>query len=47
VPTAKVIKLYEIDKSTIKISGSIQESARIANVIKGLKADIVIAAQSD
>jgi len=47
VPSAKVIKLYEIDKSTIKISGSIQESVRIAGVIKGLKADIVIAAQTD
>jgi hypothetical protein len=47
VPSAKVIKLYEIDKSTIKISGSVAESARIAQVIKGLHADIVIAAQSD
>ncbi len=47
VPSAKVIKLYEIDKSTIKISGSANESARIAEVIKGLKADIVIASQAD
>jgi hypothetical protein len=47
VPTAKVIKLYEVDKSTIKISGSAQEAIRIAEVIKGLKADIVIAAQAD
>jgi len=47
VPTVKVIKLYEVDKSTIKISGSVQESARIAQVIKGLKADLVIAAQTD
>lgn len=47
VPTAKVIKLYEVDKSTIKISGSAKESARIAEVIKGLKADIVIATQAD
>lgn len=46
-PTAKVIKLYEVDKSTIKISGSAKEAARIADVIKGLKADIVIAAQTD
>src|ERR1035437_11041388 len=36
VPSAKVIKLYEIDKTTIKISGSAQEAARIAKVIKGL-----------
>ena len=47
VPTAKVIKLYEVDKTTNEISGSNQESARIAKVIKDLKADIVIAAQSD
>jgi hypothetical protein len=47
VPAAKVIKLYEIDKTTIKISGSVQESARIAKVIKDLKADVVIAAQTD
>jgi hypothetical protein len=47
IPSAKVIKLYEVDKSTIKISGSVGESARIAKVIKGLKADIVIASQTD
>lgn len=47
VPTAKVIKLYEVDKSTIKISGSAKESVRIAEVIKELKADIVIASQAD
>ena len=47
VPTAKVIKLYEVDKTTNEISGSNQESARIAQVIKDLKADIVIAAYSD
>ena len=47
LPSAKVIKLYEVDKSTVKISGSNAESARIAQVIKGLKADIVIASQAD
>lgn len=47
VPSANVIKLYDVDKSTIKISGSVKESARIAQVIKGLKADIVIASQAD
>ena len=47
VPSAKVIKLYEVDKSTNKISGNLAESARIAQVIKGMKADIVIAAQTD
>jgi hypothetical protein len=47
VPSAKVIKLYEVDKSTNKISGNLAESTRIAQVIKGLGADIVIAAQTD
>ncbi len=47
IPSVKVVKLYELDKSTIKISGSNQESARIAGVIKGLKADLVIASQAD
>jgi hypothetical protein len=47
VPSAKVIKLYEVDKSTVKISGAIAESTRIAQVIKGLKADIVIGSQAD
>ena len=47
VPSAKVIKVYELDKSTIKQSGSTAEAARIANVIKGLKADLVIASQAD
>ena len=47
IPSVKVVKLYEVDKSTIKISGSMEESTRIAKVIKGLKADIVIGAQAD
>ncbi len=46
-PTTKVIKLYEVDKSTVEISGSIKEAIRIAKVIKDLKADIVIGAQCD
>jgi hypothetical protein len=47
LPSAKVIKIYEADKSTVKISGANAESARIAKVIKDLKADIVIASQAD
>ncbi len=47
LPSAKVIKIYDVDKSTIKISGSNAESARIAKVIKDLKAHIVIASQAD
>jgi hypothetical protein len=47
VPSAKVIKLYELDKSTVRTSSSNAESLRIANVIKGMKADLVIASQAD
>jgi hypothetical protein len=47
VPGAKVVKLYEVDKSTVKISGSNAESARIAKVIKELKGDLVIGSQAD
>lgn len=47
VPSAKVIKLYEVDKSTVRTSGSSAESLRIAKVIKEMKADLVIASQAD
>lgn len=47
VPSAKVIKLYELDKSTVRTSSSNAESLRIANLIKGMKADVVIASQAD
>jgi hypothetical protein len=47
MPGAKVIKVYDLDTSTVKISGSNAESARIAKVIKDLKADIVIGSQAD
>ena len=47
VPTAKIIKLYDIDKSTVKISGAASESVRIAKVIQGLHADLVIGSQAD
>jgi len=47
VPSAKVVKLYEIDKSSNKIAGSMEESNRIAQEIKDLKADLVIGSQAD
>jgi len=47
VPSAKVIKLYEVDPTTNKIAGSMDESIRIAKTIKGLKADLVIGSQAD
>jgi hypothetical protein len=47
VPTAKVIKLYEIDRSTISQSGSLEDSARLAGVVAGFKPDLVISAHGD
>jgi hypothetical protein len=46
-PKAKVIKLYEVDPSTNKIAGSLAESTRIANIIKDMKADLVIGSSAD
>ena len=47
VPSAKVIKLYEIDRSTISQSGSLEDSARLAGVVAGFKPDLVISAHAD
>jgi hypothetical protein len=47
VPSAKVIKIYEVDGSTINQSGSMEDSARLAKVIASFKPDLVIAAQGD
>lgn len=47
VPSARVIKLYEIDRSTISQSGSIEDSARLADMIAGFKPDLVISAHGD
>jgi hypothetical protein len=47
VPSAKVVKLYETEKSTIMTSGSKAESERIAKLAKDAKADLVIASQAD
>lgn len=47
VPSAKVVKLYETEKSTIMTSGSKSESQRIAKLAKDAKADLVIASQAD
>lgn len=46
-PTTKVIKVYEVDKSTVKTSGTNEDAARIAKVIAELKPDLVIASQAD
>ena len=47
VPSAKVIKIYETDRSTINQSGSIEDSARLAKGIAALKPDLVIGAHGD
>ena len=46
-PSAKVIKIYEMDRSTINQSGSIEDSARLAKGIAALKPDLVIGAHGD
>jgi len=47
VPSARVIKLYEIDRSTISQSGSIEDSARLADVVAGFNPDLVVSAHGD
>lgn len=47
VPSAKVVKIYEIDRSTINQSGSLEDSTRLARVIADFKPDLVISAQAD
>ncbi len=46
-PTAKIIKVYEKDISTIGISGAASESDRMAKSVAGMKPDLVIASQCD
>ena len=47
VPSAKVIKIYERDRSTINQSGSIEDSVRLAKRIAALKPNLVIGAHGD
>ncbi len=47
VPSAKVIKIYEIDRSTINQSGSLEDSSRLARVIADFNPDLVIGAHGD
>lgn len=46
-PTAKIVKAWEKDTSMNKISGSMPESKRIAESLKAMGADLVIASQCD
>jgi len=47
VPGIKMIKIYEVDRSTINQSGSLEDSARLAKVIAARKPDLVIGAHGD
>ena len=47
VKNIKIIKLWELDKSTAAISKDLQASEKVVETIAKLKPDIVIAAQCD
>ena len=47
VKNVKIIKLWEVDKSTAAISKDLQASEQVAAAIAKLKPDLVIAAQAD
>jgi hypothetical protein len=47
VPGIRLIKIYEMDRSTINQSGSLEDSARLAKVIAAQKPDLVIGAHGD
>jgi hypothetical protein len=47
VPSARVIKVYEIDRSTINQSGSLEDSSRLARTIADFNPDLVIGAHGD
>ena len=47
VPTAKVVKIYESERSTINQSGSLEDSSRLARLITRFNPDLVIGAHGD
>jgi hypothetical protein len=47
VPGINLVKIYEIDRSTINQSGSLEDSARLAKIIAAQKPDLVIGAHGD
>ena len=47
VKNLRIIKLWELDKSTASISKDLQASEQVAATIAKLKPDLVIAAQAD
>ncbi len=47
VKNVKIVKLWEMDKSTAAVSKDLQASEQVAAAIAKLKPDLVIAAQAD
>jgi hypothetical protein len=47
VKDVKIIKMWEVDKSTVAISKNAEVSEQVAVSIAKLKPDLVIAAQAD
>lgn len=47
VPSAKVVKLYELEPATVPQSANQADSDRKAKLVAGYKPDLVIGAQSD
>ncbi len=47
VKNVKIIKLWELDKSTAAISKDLEASEKVAAAVAKLKPDLVIAAQAD
>lgn len=46
-PTAKIVKAWELEPELNNISGSKQESLRVAKIIEKMNPDLVIASQCD
>ena len=46
-PKAKIVKSYTMDKDINTITGNNEQSMRVANFIKALKPDLVIASTAD
>lgn len=47
VPKVKVIKMYQVDPSTVAVSATMDESLKVAAKIAERKPDLVIASQAD
>ena len=47
VKNVKIVKLWEVDKTTAAISKDLQASEQVAATVAKLKPDLVIAAQAD